>query len=304
MLIPDLVMRPGLDGVACGTDAAYAVLMVVLTPTVIPPKATSVDVILSDPALRGTAPEHAEPGPGAEAGPGSACPAPDPPRVGGDRRCVVGAVVAGARSFAAIEQWASDLTGEQLVELGLTRSTAPNASTFRKVLACGVPAPPPTPRRTWCPRSTTPPAPARATRDRGQQQRDPNRQNTPDRRRPDRCRGHGRCTPRPTPPHPSSTATGTTCSPSRPTNRTCTPAALARGGRALQRDHRARPPVRRTIKVVTARPGSPSPGQPGPLRSDAGHHSRRTRSAAPPSGAVDSCLVVVWPEQGIHSRDC
>ncbi|MHB1874005.1 MAG: ISAs1 family transposase [Streptosporangiaceae bacterium] len=45
------------------------------------------------------------------------------------------AVVAGARSFAAIGQWAGELTGEQLTELGLTRATAPDASTFRKVFA-------------------------------------------------------------------------------------------------------------------------------------------------------------------------
>jgi predicted transposase YbfD/YdcC len=44
------------------------------------------------------------------------------------------AVVAGARSFAAIGR-AGELTGEQLAELGLSRSTAPDASTFRKVLA-------------------------------------------------------------------------------------------------------------------------------------------------------------------------
>jgi predicted transposase YbfD/YdcC len=47
----------------------------------------------------------------------------------------LGAVVAGARSFAAIGQWASELTGAQLAELGLTRPTAPDASTFRKVFA-------------------------------------------------------------------------------------------------------------------------------------------------------------------------
>ena len=43
-------------------------------------------------------------------------------------------VVAGARSFAAIGQWASELTGAQLAELGLSRGVAPDASTFRKVL--------------------------------------------------------------------------------------------------------------------------------------------------------------------------
>jgi hypothetical protein len=45
------------------------------------------------------------------------------------------AVVAGARSFAAIGQWAGELTGEQLVELGLSRPRAPDASTFRKIFA-------------------------------------------------------------------------------------------------------------------------------------------------------------------------
>jgi hypothetical protein len=45
------------------------------------------------------------------------------------------AVVAGARSFAAIGQWAGELTGAQLAELGLPRGVAPDASTFRKVLA-------------------------------------------------------------------------------------------------------------------------------------------------------------------------
>lgn len=45
------------------------------------------------------------------------------------------AVVAGARSFAAIGQWASELTAAQLAELGLSREVAPDASTFRKVFA-------------------------------------------------------------------------------------------------------------------------------------------------------------------------
>jgi predicted transposase YbfD/YdcC len=44
------------------------------------------------------------------------------------------AVLAGARSFAAIGQWAGDLAPEQLSELGLTRAVAPDASTFRRVL--------------------------------------------------------------------------------------------------------------------------------------------------------------------------
>jgi hypothetical protein len=42
--------------------------MVVLTPTVIALKATSVDVIFSDPVFGGTALEYGEPGPGVEAG--------------------------------------------------------------------------------------------------------------------------------------------------------------------------------------------------------------------------------------------
>jgi len=45
------------------------------------------------------------------------------------------AVMAGSRSFAAIGQWAGELTGEQLAGLGLARSNAPDVSTFRKVLA-------------------------------------------------------------------------------------------------------------------------------------------------------------------------
>ena len=45
------------------------------------------------------------------------------------------AVVAGARSFAAIGQWAGELTGAQLAELGLSPGVTPDASTFRKVLA-------------------------------------------------------------------------------------------------------------------------------------------------------------------------
>jgi predicted transposase YbfD/YdcC len=44
------------------------------------------------------------------------------------------AVLAGARSFAAIGQWAGDLSPEQLAGLGLTRATAPEVSTFRRVL--------------------------------------------------------------------------------------------------------------------------------------------------------------------------
>jgi predicted transposase YbfD/YdcC len=67
---------------------------------------------------------------------------PDPRARRGIRHALPGivavalaAVVAGSRSFAAIGQWAGELTGEQLAELGLSRSTAPDASTFRKVLA-------------------------------------------------------------------------------------------------------------------------------------------------------------------------
>lgn len=44
------------------------------------------------------------------------------------------AVAAGARSFAAIGQWAGELTASQLAGLGLSRGAAPDASTFRKVL--------------------------------------------------------------------------------------------------------------------------------------------------------------------------
>jgi predicted transposase YbfD/YdcC len=44
------------------------------------------------------------------------------------------AVIAGSRSFAAIGQWAGELTTGQLTGLGLSRGTAPDASTFRKVL--------------------------------------------------------------------------------------------------------------------------------------------------------------------------
>jgi predicted transposase YbfD/YdcC len=67
---------------------------------------------------------------------------PDPRARRGIRHALPGivavalaAVVAGARSFAAIGQWAGELTGPQLAELGLSRPTAPDASTFRKVLA-------------------------------------------------------------------------------------------------------------------------------------------------------------------------
>lgn len=67
---------------------------------------------------------------------------PDPRARRGIRHALPGivaaalaAVAAGARSFAAIGQWAGELTGEQMAELGLPRGVAPDASTFRKVLA-------------------------------------------------------------------------------------------------------------------------------------------------------------------------
>lgn len=67
---------------------------------------------------------------------------PDPRRRRGLRHALPGivavalaAVVAGARSYAAIGQWASELSGTQLAELGLSRPVAPDASTFRKVFA-------------------------------------------------------------------------------------------------------------------------------------------------------------------------
>lgn len=66
---------------------------------------------------------------------------PDPRARRGIRHALPGivavalaAVVAGARSFAAIGQWAGELTSDQLAGLGLSRGTAPDASTFRKVL--------------------------------------------------------------------------------------------------------------------------------------------------------------------------
>ncbi len=45
----------------------------------------------------------------------------------------VTAVLAGARSFAAIGQWAADLSGEHLARIGL--GMAPDESTLRKLLA-------------------------------------------------------------------------------------------------------------------------------------------------------------------------
>ena len=43
------------------------------------------------------------------------------------------AVVAGARSYAAIGQWADDLSVQQVTRLGLSRVSTPDASTFRRV---------------------------------------------------------------------------------------------------------------------------------------------------------------------------
>ena len=67
---------------------------------------------------------------------------PDPRRRHGVRHRVAGivavaltAVLAGARSYAAIASWAADLTAEQRAQVGLTRPVAPDASTFRRVLA-------------------------------------------------------------------------------------------------------------------------------------------------------------------------
>jgi predicted transposase YbfD/YdcC len=45
----------------------------------------------------------------------------------------ISAVLAGARSYAAIAQWAHDLDEGHLAQLGLTRPHAPDASTFRRV---------------------------------------------------------------------------------------------------------------------------------------------------------------------------
>ena len=66
---------------------------------------------------------------------------PDPRRRRGVRHRVAGivavaltAVLAGARSYAAIASWAADLSVEQRAQVGLTRPVAPDASTFRRVL--------------------------------------------------------------------------------------------------------------------------------------------------------------------------
>ncbi len=66
---------------------------------------------------------------------------PDPRRRRGVRHRLVGlvavaltAVLAGARSYAAIGEWAADLTPAQRLRVGLTREHPPDASTFRRVL--------------------------------------------------------------------------------------------------------------------------------------------------------------------------
>jgi hypothetical protein len=56
-------------------------------------------------------------------------------RVGGIVAVALTAVLAGARSYAAIASWAADMTAEQRALVGLTRPVAPHASTFRRVLA-------------------------------------------------------------------------------------------------------------------------------------------------------------------------
>jgi predicted transposase YbfD/YdcC len=55
--------------------------------------------------------------------------------VGGIVAVALTAVLAGARSYAAIASWAADMTAEQRALVGLTRPVAPHASTFRRVLA-------------------------------------------------------------------------------------------------------------------------------------------------------------------------
>jgi predicted transposase YbfD/YdcC len=67
---------------------------------------------------------------------------PDPRHRRGVRHGLVGivavavcAVLAGSRSFAAIAQWTADLDSADLARLGLTRPTAPEQSTFRRVLS-------------------------------------------------------------------------------------------------------------------------------------------------------------------------
>jgi predicted transposase YbfD/YdcC len=67
---------------------------------------------------------------------------PDPRRRRGVRHQLavvlalgVCAVVAGARSYAAIGQWAGDLSAQQATRLGLSRVSTPDASTFRRVFS-------------------------------------------------------------------------------------------------------------------------------------------------------------------------
>jgi predicted transposase YbfD/YdcC len=67
---------------------------------------------------------------------------PDPRARRGRRHPLAGvlavavcAVLGGARSFAAIAQWAGDLMPDDLARLGLTRADAPEETTFRRVLA-------------------------------------------------------------------------------------------------------------------------------------------------------------------------
>ncbi|WP_256843042.1 transposase family protein [Ornithinimicrobium cryptoxanthini] len=54
-------------------------------------------------------------------------------RLSGMLAAAVSAVLTGARSFAAIGEWAADLSAEQLARLGL--ATSPEESTLRKLFA-------------------------------------------------------------------------------------------------------------------------------------------------------------------------
>jgi hypothetical protein len=67
---------------------------------------------------------------------------PDPRGRRGRRHPLIGvlavavcAVLGGARSFTAIAQWVGGLEAADLARLGLTRTTAPEETTFRRVLA-------------------------------------------------------------------------------------------------------------------------------------------------------------------------
>jgi hypothetical protein len=121
-------------GVASVADVACVALMVVLEAA-IAAKATSADAIFSTPlpdACLGRAAGLVQ----------VLAELPDPRRRRGIRHRLVGlvavavtAVMAGARSYAAMGQWASELPGEQLTQLGLTRSQAPDESTFRRVFS-------------------------------------------------------------------------------------------------------------------------------------------------------------------------